>query len=354
MKLKPVSGPHTKTSSPVTAIMLQVVAAVFPATAFGLYLFGWPAINIFVVTVLSALLFEYFCLLMAGKSASALKDCSALLTGWLLAMTMPPSAPWWTGVVGSGIAIVLGKHVYGGLGQNVFNPAMLARVALLISFPVELTTWAQISPLFSDTSPDFMAGLAVTFSGIEPFDGYTGATVLGHVKTELTQQHSLSEILPGIFDADFAWTGWMPGSLGEVSAILLLLGGFWLLLKGVISWHIPFAILFSVMIFSAIFHWWDSARYLSPWVHLNSGALMCAAFFIATDYVTSPNTPRGQLVFGFGCGALIFIIRTWGGYPEGAAFSVLLMNAATPLIDHYLKPRIYGRNRKGAPLEAKE
>ena len=354
MKIKPVSGPHTKAPNHVTSIMLQVIVAILPATAFGIYLFGWPALNLFVITVLSSLLFEYFCLRLAGKPVGVLKDGSALLTGWLLAMTLPPWAPWWIGVVGAGLAIVVGKQVYGGLGQNVFNPAMLARVALLISFPVEMTTWANVTPLFSENAPGFVKGLEITFLGLQQADAYTGATVLGYVKTELTQNHLLPDILTAVYQDKQAWLGFMRGSLGETSALLLVLGGIWLLLRGVISWHIPVAMLFSVWIFSAIFHWWNPAHYLSPWVHLSSGGLMCAAFFIATDYVTSPNSVVGQLLFAFACGFLIFIIRTWGGYPEGAGFAVLLMNAMTPLIDHYIKPRIYGRNRKGLPLEVKD
>lgn len=354
MKIKVISGPHVKKQNPVRRIMLQVIMAILPATLFGIYLFGWPAFNLFVVTICSALFFEYLCLRLAGKPSDALSDGSALLSAWLLAMTLPPWAPWWIGVVGSAIAIILGKQVYGGLGQNVFNPAMLARVALLISFPVEMTTWANTAPLFSTGAPDFVTGLSITFVGLPQLDAYTGASVLGHVKTELTLSHELPGILAGVYEPVSAWFGLMRGSLGETSTVLLLLGGLWLLFKGVISWHVPFAMLFSVMVISAIFHWWDPAHYLSPWVHLNSGALMCAAFFIATDYVTSPNSASGQLLFAACCGALVYVIRTWGGYPEGVAFAVLLMNAATPLMDHYLKPRIYGRTRKGTPLEGKE
>ncbi len=354
MKIKPVSGPHHNVNRGVSRIMLHVIFALIPATLFGLYIFGWPAVNLFVVTIASALLFEYLCLKMAGKPKTVLLDGSALLTGWLLAMTLPPWAPWWIGVVGSALAIVIGKQVYGGLGQNVFNPAMLARVALLISFPVEMTTWANVTPLFSESAPDFSAALQITFMGAQLPDALTGATTLGHVKTELSLNHWLPESLNSFIDGRDAWLGFMRGSLGETSSVLLILGGLWLLIKGVISWRIPFAMLFSVWIFASLFHGWNPAQYLTPWTHLSSGALICAAFFIATDYVTSPNSAWGQLVFGFSCGLLIFIIRTWGGYPEGAGFAVLLMNAATPLIDHYIKPRIYGRNRKGAPLEVNE
>ena len=352
MKVQAISGPHTSTKSHVSGIMLQVIIALLPATLFGLYLFGWPAINLFVITLISAVMFEYVCLLLANKPTMAIRDNSALLTGWLLAMTLPPWAPWWIAVVGTGIAIIVGKHVFGGLGQNVFNPAMLARVALLISFPVEMTTWANVNPIFSSQAPDFMQGLHITFMGLEQADSYSGATVLGHVKTELLQNHLLPESLSGVYQQPQAWLGFMRGSLGETSAILLALGGIWLLFKGIIKWQIPLAVLSAVFVLSSLFHWLDPSHYLSPWVQLSSGALICVAFFIATDYVTSPNSATGQLIFGFSCGCLIFIIRTWGAYPEGAGFAVLLMNAMTPLIDHYIKPRIYGRNRKGLPLES--
>ncbi|MDO9104876.1 MAG: RnfABCDGE type electron transport complex subunit D [Methylovulum sp.] len=354
IKLKMSSGAHAGANITVNRIMVQVMLAIAPATALGLLCFGWPALNLFVITVLSAVLFEACCLRLAGRAAKpVLLDGSAILTGWLVAMTLPPWAPWWIGVVGSGIAIILGKQVYGGLGQNLFNPAMLARVALLISFPIEMTTWANVTPLFSAHAPNLAESWAITFSGIAgfgPIDATTGATTLGFVKTEFSQ----NRVLPGIL-SDYSgvldFIGWTRGSLGETSALLLGLGGVWLIRKGVIQWHIPVALLATVTVLSGLCHWSDSQHYLSPFVHLNSGALICVAFFIATDYVTSPNTPAGQLIFGAGCGLLIFVIRTWGAYPEGTGFAVLLMNSATPLIDHYIKPRIYGRNRSGKPIE---
>jgi electron transport complex protein RnfD len=277
-------------------------------------------------------------------------DGSAILTGWLLVMTLPPYAPWWIGVVGSAFAIILGKQVYGGLGQNLFNPAMLARVALLVSFPIEMTTWANVSPLFFPGSPDILESWRITFSGLLPVDGMTGATTLGYIKTEFSQHRLLPEILEN-YSSIANFFGWTRGSLGETSTLLLAGGGIWLIRKNIIQWHIPVSLLATVFILATIFHFIDGNHYVSPFLHLNSGAMMCVAFFIATDYVTSPNTPWGQLVFGAGCGLLIFVIRTWGAYPEGAGFAVLLMNAATPLIDHYIKPRIYGRDRDGKPLE---
>jgi len=349
--LKPTSGAHVGANSSVSRIMWQVMLALLPATIFGIWCFGWPALNLFVITVLSAVMFEMLCIRMAGRAAKpVIMDGSALLTGWLLAMTLPPWSPWWIGVVGSGLAIVLGKQVYGGLGQNLFNPAMLARVALLISFPVEMTTWANVSPLFFSQSPGLVESWRITFSGLDNMDAYTGATLLGYIKTEFSQNHLLPDILKE-YSPFLNFIGWSRGSMCETSTFLLGLGGLWLIRQGIIQWHIPFSLLATVATFASIFHLIDSQHYVSPFLHLNSGAMMCVVFFIATDYVTSPNTPTGQLVFGAGCGLLIFIIRTWGAYPEGAGFAVLLMNAATPLIDHYIRPRIYGRDRKGRPLE---
>jgi Na+-translocating ferredoxin:NAD+ oxidoreductase subunit D len=349
--LKPASGAHVGAKSSVSFIMWQVMLALLPATLYGVWCFGWPALNLFVITVSSAVFFEAICIRMAGRTAKpVIMDGSALLTGWLLAMTLPPWSPWWIGVVGSGLAIILGKQVYGGLGQNLFNPAMLARVALLISFPIEMTTWANLSPLFFSQSPGIAESWRITFMGLDNIDAVTGATTLGYIKTEFSQNHLLADILKN-YSSLLNFVGWTRGSLGETSTLLLALGGAWLIRQGIIQWYIPISILLTVAGLASIFHMIDGQHYISPMIHLNSGAMMCVAFFIATDYVTSPNTPTGQLVFGFGCGVLVFVIRTWGAYPEGAGFAVLLMNAATPLIDHYIRPRIYGRDRKGRPLE---
>jgi electron transport complex protein RnfD len=349
MSKKPISGPHIAAVQSVDTIMRKVIYALLPATGCGVLIFGWPALYLCTVTIASALLFEALCLKMKGATAKPyLMDGSAFLTGLLVAMTLPPWAPWWIGVVGSAIAIILGKQVYGGLGQNLFNPAMLARVALLISFPIEMTTWVDVKPLLF--GPGVIDSFAVTFAGAFNTDGITGATTLGAVKTGF----SLNQTLPGLlyeYSGFLSFIGWERGSLGETSSLLILLGGLWLWRQGVIQWHIPISLLASLTLLSSLFHWLDPQHYLSPWVHLNSGAIMLVAFFIATDYVTSPNTPLGQIIFGAGCGLLIFVIRSWGGYPEGTGFAILLMNAVTPLIDHYIRPRIYGRYRNGKPLD---
>ncbi|AVR88198.1 Electron transport complex protein RnfD [Thauera aromatica K172] len=324
--------------------MRTVIFALLPATAFGLYLFGWPAMNLLVLSIASCLAAEAACLAIARRPpASALSDGSAVLTGLILALCLPPWAPWWIAVLGGAFAITIGKQVYGGLGQNVLNPAMLARVALLVSFPLEMTSWIAPHPWLSATAPGFLEGLAITF-GTQPVpDAVSAATALAPLRTG------------GTFAADAdslgaLALGTVAGSMGETSALLLLLGGLWLIFKRIIPWQIPLAMLLTLGLLATVFNLIEPARYAPPLLHLLAGSAVLCAFFIATDPVGSPVTASGRLIFGAGIGILIFIIRTWGGYPEGVAFAVLLMNAATPLIDYLVRPRRYGRKRSGAPL----
>lgn len=347
----PVSGPHAHGAISLRRTMVLVMLALLPATLFGLYIYGWPAFNLLLVTVVASLLAEAACLAIAGKPIGIyLKDGSAILTGWLLAMTLPPWAPWWIGVCGALIAIVLGKQVFGGIGQNLFNPAMVARVALLIAFPLEMTTFVAPKPLFTESAPDLMQSLAITFGSGMQMDAVSSATTLGFVKTELGRHNPLDGALAQVFDLLNGFTGFMPGSMGETSAVLVLLGGLFLLYRRIISWHIPVAMIASITLLAGLFHALSPEHFTGPLVHLLSGATLLGAFFIATDLVTSPVTARGQIVFGAGCGVLVYVIRTWANYPEGVAFAVMLMNALTPLIDHYVRPRVYGRDRKGQPL----
>lgn len=348
----PLSAPHAHASDSVPKIMLSVWVALLPASGLGVYQFGWPALNILVITSIAAVAAEAGSLWVAGKNIGRhLADGSALLTGWILGMSLPPWAPWWLGVFGAVFAIVVGKHVFGGLGQNLFNPAMLARVALLVSFPLEMTQWPSPAALSGGAAPGFLDGFSITFAGNYP-DALTGATVLGHIKTELAAHGaSVEASLTGHYTALSATVGTTAGSLGETSAALLLLGGLFLMFRRTIAWHIPAAMLGTVAVLATAFHLVDPSRYADAGVHLLSGGLIMAALFIATDPVGSPATPRGRLIFGMGCGALIYVIRVWGGYPEGVAFAVLLMNAVTPIIDHYVRPRIYGREAGGTPLE---
>ncbi|MDG4554489.1 MAG: RnfABCDGE type electron transport complex subunit D [Candidatus Competibacter sp.] len=343
-------APHAHDRDSVPRLMGAVLLAILPATVYGFFLFGWPAFNLLAITVLVGLLCEAGCLWLAGRPIRpGVMDGSALLTGVLLALSLPPWAPWWIGAIGAGFAVVVGKQVFGGTGQNIFNPAMLARVMLLVSFPVEMTTWLTPHPWWSGTAPGWLDGWLITLGYSTATDGVTGATILGHVRTELGMNHSLGQILPGHYQAGAAALGWTGGSLGETAEWLVLLGGLWLLRRRVITWHIPVGMLGAVLVLASGFHLLDPQRFADPVLHLLSGSLMLGAFFIATDPVTSPIAPLGQIVFGVGCGVLVYIIRTWGGYPEGVAFAVVLMNAATPLIDHYIRPRAYGRTWSGKP-----
>ena len=350
------ASPHTHEARRVSQIMFLVICALIPATGFGIYEFGWPALNLLVLSIISALVCEAFSLWVAKKPVTPyLFDGSAILTAWLLAMSLPPWAPWWIAVLGNAFAIIIGKQLFGGIGQNVFNPAMLARVVLLVSFPLEMTTWIAPHPLFSAAAPDFMQGLSITFLGIPNLDSVSSASVLGHIKTGFTQGHDVAQSL-----ANFSYTplalalGTVPGSMGEASAVLVVLGGLLLLALRIITWHIPVSMIATVAVLSTLGHTLDPDHYLSPVYHMLGGGLMLGAFFIATDMVTSPSTPKGQVIFGVGCGVLDYVIRTWGGFPEGIGFAVMLMNAATPLIDHYVRPRIYGRGKDGNPLSVEK
>lgn len=346
----PVSAPHTTTTQSVSRVMAMVMLALAPATLFGFWLYGWPSIWLWLVTVAAAALGEALCLrLMQRPVGNALHDGSAILTGWLLALSLPPWAPWWIGVFGGLFATVLAKQAFGGLGQNLFNPAMVARVALLISFPVHMTAWVAPLPLDAANAPGPLAGLLIILHGIpNGLDGVASASLLGFAKTEMSRGIDLLQSLAHA--PSQSWFGSRAGSLGETAAWLIAAGGLMMIVLRIISWHIPFAMLAGIAIPAAILHAVDPARFLDAPTHILSGGAMLGAFFIATDYVTSPNTALGQLIFGAGCGLLTYIIRTWAGYPEGVAFAVLLMNSLTPIIDSYIKPRIYGRDRKGAAL----
>ena len=339
----PATAPHATTGNSVARVMLTVVATLAPATLFGFWQYGWPAIDLWFVTVVSALAGEALCLRLA--------DGSALLTGWLLALSLPPWVPWWIGVVGGLFATVIAKQVFGGLGYNLFNPAMVARVFLLVSFPVPMTAWIAPLPITAPTAPGFHDGLIILFSGIPQLDGVASASLLGFAKTELSRGIDLFRSLAETGAPLNSFAGMRAGSLGETASLLIAGGGLVLLGLRIISWHIPVAMLAGIALPAAIAHAIDPARYLDVASHLLSGGAMLGAFFIATDYVTSPNTKAGLLVFGAGCGLLTYVIRTWGGYPEGVAFAVLIMNALTPVIDRYLRPRILGRDQRGAPLD---
>ncbi|MFZ0254943.1 MAG: RnfABCDGE type electron transport complex subunit D [Gammaproteobacteria bacterium] len=347
-----IAAPHVHAGTSVRRSMILVMIALVPATAWGITQYGWPALNLLLMTIGAAVAAEAFSLKAANQTVRpVLQDGSALLTGWLLALTLPPWAPWWLGVFGAVFAIVVSKQVFGGLGQNLFNPAMVGRVVLLVAFPLEMTTWVAPHVLFQPASPSFAESLRITFLEAVNTDAITGATALGHESGQPTASEAQNEATSEGFDVRASLLGEQYGSFGEGSAPLLASGGLLLLLTGVIRWPIPVAMVGSLAFVATLFHVLEPARYADAGFHLLSGGLVLGAFFIATDPVTSPVTRPGQLVFGAGCGLLTYTIRTWGGYPEGVAFAVLLMNAATPIIDYYIHPRVFGRTLSGISLK---
>lgn len=328
MAYRTVSGPHTHGGDSSSTIMYLVIFALLPATIYGIYQFGLSAVTVLSVSCITALLAELLLLWFRKVDIRSTWDGSALLTGWILAMSLPPATPWWIVALGALFAIAIGKQAYGGLGNNVFNPAMLARVMLLVCFPVELTDWRGAIP------PELVDGTLQFSNAWKGIDAITAATPLGHN----------SELVSG----SLLFFGHHAGSLGETSSLLLLLGGLFLLWHRVISWVIPTAVLAGLLIPGFIFNFLFPDQFLPGWVHLFSGATLLTAFFIATDMVTSPVSVKGQWVFGLGCGLLMFLIRSFGNYPEGAAFAVLIMNLTTPIIDHYLRPDIFGAKESRA------
>jgi electron transport complex protein RnfD len=344
------SGPFTHKANSVQKVMTTVLLALLPATAFNMYLFGWPAILLFAVTIGSCVAIEAGCLVLAGKPVKeTLSDNTAVLTGWLMAASFPPWAPWWLGLLGAIFAIALAKHAFGGIGQNMFNPAMVGRTVLLVSFPVVMTAWVAPHPLFSAGAPGLADAFAITFGGHMP-DAMSAASALGYIKTELSRGIPVTQSMAQVPDLMDMALGYRAGSMGETSALLILAGGLFLMYKRIISWHIPLSVIATLFLMGTLFHAVDPARYTTGVFHVMSGATFLGAFFIATDYVTSPVSKTGQLIFGAGVGLLAWVIRNYAGYPEGMAFAVLLMNSITPIIDQYTRPRVFGRDRKGEPL----
>lgn len=316
------SSPHLRSEESVPKIMGSVLFALLPATAIGVYLFGFHALLLVLICTGSAVAMEALSQKAMGKNVT-ITDWSAAVTGLLLALNLPPGSPWWMALLGAGLAIVLGKQIYGGLGNNPFNPALVARVILLISFPLQMTTWWQ------PTSSFF--GMA---------DVVTTATPLGEMKTHIMLRGSLNGFtMDRLIDP---LVGNIGGCIGEVSVIALALGGVYLLIRRVISWHVPGAFLGTVFLATAILWGINPHRFINPFFHLFTGGLFLGAIYMATDMVTSPVTRSGMILFGVGCGLITFIIRVFGGYPEGVSFSILLMNAATPLIDRFTAPKPFG------------
>jgi len=340
MEFRTYSSPHLPGSGSVPLMMRQVLLALLPGIACAGWFFGWGVLNNLLLAGCTALAAEAAMLAVRRRPVTdTLLDGSALLTGVLLALALPPLTPWWIPVAGSLFAIVIAKQLYGGLGYNPFNPAMIGYVVLLISFPRELTLWpapGQSLPL-ADT-------LSLVFTGVTPanlpLDAITTATPMDTIKIRLGLSETLSEIRKSPLFGSFAGVGW------EWINLAFLLGGLWLLKLRVIQWQIPAGMLGGLAASALLFYVFNPDVYPAPLFHLFSGAAMLGAFFIATDPVSASTTPRGRLYYGAGIGVLTYVIRTWGGFPEGIAFAVLLMNMAAPTIDYYTRPRVYGHADK--------
>jgi len=344
-----LSSPHLKQSKSVTDIMLLVLLGLVPGSLTLYFFFGPGILFTLLVANLSAIFFEALMLKLRQRPILYhLGDFSAVVTASLLALCLPPLTPWWITIIAVGFAIVMAKHLYGGLGHNIFNPAMIGYVIVLISFPGPMTHW--IKP---DTKPitqnltkqdDLYSAKNIIYSqlqgnskqAIKTFDAISSATPLDIVKNELDRGKTLTEIKKSPLFGKVAGVGWQWVNLA------FLIGGIFLILKKVITWHIPFAMLSTLFILANIFYGYDSDSFSNPIFHLFSGGTMLAAFFIATDPVSSCTTVKGRLLFGFGVACYIFIIRTWGGYPDGIAFAILLMNMKAPTIDYFTKPKVFG------------
>ena len=334
-------APHFPPHSTVSRVMLQVIVALVPAIAAHAWFFG-PGILVQIALATGfAVGFEALMLKIRKKPVQLfLGDFSAVLTAVLFALCIPPLAPWWIALVGMLFAIVVAKHLYGGLGHNMFNPAMVGYVVVLISFPQAMTAWLPPSSI-APNSLDLGDALIAIFSGQLPagltWDAITEATPLDAIRTSVASGKIVFEARQSPVFGDFGGLGW------EWIANWCALGGLWLLWRRIISWHVPVTMIGSVLVLSLVTYLADPGSNPAPLQHVFSGALLIGAFFIATDPVTGCASNRGRLIFGAGVGVITLVIRRWGGYPDGVAFAVLLMNMAVPLIDRYTRPRIFGQ-----------
>ena len=318
-KLLVSPSPHLHTKTSTKSLMRDVVIALMPAVIVSVLFYGWSSLLVMSVSIASCLLIEMFITRFLLKKPSTIADCSALVTGILLALNLPATTPWWIVFIGALVAIGVAKMTFGGLGQNIFNPAIVGRVFLLISFPQQMTNW---------TRPEgFIGG---------NLDGITGATPLG-----FANEHG-ADAVANLDYADMLFYN-IGGSVGEISAIALLLGFGYLLFRGVIRPHITLSIWATVIVFSGIFWAVDSSTYTDPLFNLLTGGLLLGSIFMATDYVTSPMSKMGGVIFGVGIGIITMLIRYFGAYPEGVSFAILIMNSVVPLINKWCHTKKYGR-----------
>ncbi len=331
----------------LSKMMHQVLLASIPGTVTLCYFFGWGVLINIIIAAATAVIVEILILKLRKRTWQLeIADSSALITALILGLAIPPLVPWWITVIGTSFAIIFAKHLYGGLGFNPFNPTMAGYVLLLISFPVQMTSWAPASPLWNN-SLGIMDTLVLILSGettagisleqlINGFDGFSTATPLDTMKIKLSEGAVTSDILQNPLYSWLAGVGW------QWVNVSFLLGGIYLIWKKTIFWQLSVAFLSGLVGMSILFNLFAPDSYASPLFHLFSGGTMLAAFFIVTDPVTAATTPKGYWFFGIGVGVLVWVIRTWGGYPDAIAFSVLLMNTAVPTIDYYTRPQVYG------------
>jgi len=322
-------SPHAHGKESTQKLMLNVVVALIPAFITSVFYFGIGAIIVTVTSVASCLLFEYLIQRFILKKPISITDGSALVTGILLAFNLPSNIPVFTIITGSFIAIAVAKMTFGGLGNNPFNPALVGRVFMLISFPVQMTSWPVPK------------GLATGYT-----DAVTGATPLAIIKEGLKNGESLSSLMDKIPTPVQMFLGNMGGSMGEVAAVALLVGFVYLLFRKVITWHIPVSVIGSMAIFTTILWLVNPENYADPMFHILAGGVLLGAIFMATDYVTSPMVPKAMLIYGCGIGIITVIIRVYGAYPEGVSFAILIMNAFVPLMNTYIKPKRFGEEVK--------
>ncbi|WP_436892577.1 electron transport complex subunit RsxD [Siccibacter turicensis] len=348
MVFRIASSPYTHNQRQTARIMLLVCLAALPGIAVQWFYFGWGTLVQTGLAIVAALLAESLVVRLRKQNVTAqLRDNSAMLTGLLLGISLPPLAPWWMVVLGTVFAVIIAKQLYGGLGHNPFNPAMIGYVVLLISFPVQMTSWLPPQEIAA-TAPGFMDTLAVIFIGHTAtglnadtlragIDGISQATPLDTFKTGLRAGHSVDAVMEmPIYRGVLAGVGW------QWVNVAFLLGGLFMIGKNTIRWHIPVSFLLSLTVCATLGWLFSPQTLASPLVHLFSGATMLGAFFILTDPVTASTTNKGRLLFGALAGLLVWLIRSFGGYPDGVAFAVLLANMTVPLIDYYTRPRVYG------------
>jgi len=318
-------SPHIHTRDDTRKLMRGVIIALIPAFIASVYYFGWGALIVTATSVLSCIIFEYVIQKYLIKGPVTITDNSAIVTGLLLAFNLPSNLPVHLVILGALVAIGIGKMSFGGLGNNPFNPALVGRVFLLISFPVQMTTWPVPS--------GFKTGYA---------DAVTGATPLGILKEGIRNGEKVSQLMNQIPDHMQMFYGHMGGSMGEVAALALLIGFIYMLVKKIITWHIPVAVTGSVAVFTGILWLINPEKNADPLFHLLTGGVLLGAIFMATDYVTSPMVPKAMIIYGIGIGVITVIIRVYGAYPEGVSFAILIMNAFVPLMNTWIKPKRFG------------